>query len=125
VLAIETTKDNNGHRTQETVPPLDAALKLAVQTPYRGKDYAALATQILSNRAYVGKTVVICWNHEEIPQLAAALGVAPGPPKRKSSVFDMVYVIRYRLGSAVVSTSRYGSGLRLPSRSQQSASRSS
>jgi hypothetical protein len=39
---------------------------------------------------YVGKTVVICWNLEEIPQLAAALGVAPEPPKWKSSVFDVV-----------------------------------
>jgi len=112
VFATETTKDNNGQRTQETVAPLAAALKLAVQTPYHGKDYAALAKQILSNPAYVGKTVVICWNHEEIPQLAAALGVAPEPPKWKSSVFDVVYVIRYRLGSAVLSTSRYGSGSR-------------
>jgi len=72
------------------VRPVAAALKVAVQTPYRGKDYAAVAVQILSNSAYVGKTVVICWNLEEIPQLAAALGVAPEPPKWKSSVFDVV-----------------------------------
>ena len=107
VFATQTTKDDNGQRTQETVAPLAAALELPVQTPYHGKDYAALAKQILSNPAYAGKTVVICWNHEEIPQLAAALGVTPIPPKWKSSVFDVVYVISYRHGSVTLSTSRY------------------
>ena len=107
VFATQTTKDDNGQRTQETVAPLAAALGLAVQTPYHGKEFAALATRILSTPAYAGKTVVICWNHEEIPQLAAALGVPP-PPKWKGSVFDMVYVITYRHGSAALSTSRYG-----------------
>jgi hypothetical protein len=108
IFATETTKDDNGQRTQETVTPLAASLGLAVQTPYHGKDYAALAKWILSKRAYAGKTVVICWNHEEIPQLTAALGVTPAPRKWKSNVFDVVYLISYRGGSAVLSTSRYG-----------------
>jgi hypothetical protein len=108
VFATETTKDDNGQRTQETVAPLASALKLRVQTPYHGKDYAALAKLILSNPAYAGKTVVICWNHEDIPQLAAALGVAPAPPKWKASVFDAVYVISYRRGSTALAISRYG-----------------
>ena len=34
-------------------------------------DYVALAHLILADPAYAGKTVLICWNHEEIPQLAA------------------------------------------------------
>ena len=109
VFATQTTKDDNGQRTQETVAPLARALKLPAQTPYHGKDYAALAKQILSNPAYAGKTVLICWNHEYIPQLAAALGVTPEPPKWKGSVFDRVYVITYQDGRAVLTTSRYGS----------------
>jgi hypothetical protein len=108
VFATATTKDDNGQRTQETVAPLAAALKLRVQTPYHGKDYAALAKRILSNRAYAGKTVLICWNHEEIPQLAAALGAASAPSKWRGSVFDVVYVISYRRGSAALAISRYG-----------------
>lgn len=107
VFATKTTKDDDGQRTQETVAPLARALKLPVQTPYLGKHYAALATQILANPAYAGKTVLICWNHEEIPQLAAALGVTPPPRKWKGSVFDQVYVISYQNGAAVLTTSRY------------------
>ena len=107
VFATLTTKHDTGQRTQETVTPLARALKLPVQAPYLGKDYAALAKLILTNPAYAGKTVLICWNHEEIPQLAAALGVTPEPPKWKGSVFDRVYVISYPGGTAALATSRY------------------
>jgi hypothetical protein len=109
VFATRTTKDDNGQRTQETVAPLARALKLPVQTSYLGKEYAQLAKLILSDPAYAGKTVLICWNHEEIPQLAATLGVTPEPPKWKGSVFDRVYVISYQDGTAVLATSRYDS----------------
>jgi hypothetical protein len=109
VFATQPTKHDNGQRTQETVAPLARALKLPVLTPYLGKDFAALAKLILGTPAYAGKTVLICWNHEEIPQLAAALGVTPEPPKWKGSVFDQVYVISYHDGKAALATSRYDS----------------
>jgi hypothetical protein len=109
VFATQTTKHDDGQRTQETVAPLAKALKLTVQTPYLGKDYAAVAKLILANPAYAGKTVIICWNHEVIPQLVAALGVTPEPSKWKSSVFDLVYVISYHDGKATLVTSRYDS----------------
>jgi len=102
VFATMTTKDDNGQRTQETMAPLAKALNLSVQTPFHGKDYAALAKLILGNPAYAGKTVVICWNHEELPQLAAALGVTPEPPKWSGRVFDQAYIITYRDGTATL-----------------------
>lgn len=109
VFATRTTKDGNGQRTQETVAPLARVLRLPVQTPFLGRDYAALASLILADPAYAGKAILICWNHEEIPQLAAALGVTPEPPKWKQSVFDRVYVISYHDGEVALATSRYGS----------------
>jgi hypothetical protein len=108
VFATRTTRDANGQRTQETVAPLAKALKLPVLTPFLGKNFAELAKAILANPAYAGKTVLICWNHEEIPQLAAALGVTPQPPKWKTRVFDQVYVITYHKGRVVMAVSRYG-----------------
>jgi len=107
IFATQTTKDDNGQRTQETVAPLAAALRLSVQTPYHGKDYAELAKLILSTAKYAGKTVMVCWNHETIPELAAALGVNPMPPKWRGSVFDSVYVISYKNGRATLTTSSY------------------
>ena len=107
IFATGTTKDGDGVRTQETVTPLARALKLPVQTPYLGRDYAALAKSILSNPAFSGKTIVICWNHEEIPQLVAALGISPAPAKWKGSVFDQVYVITYGAKKVKLTTTRY------------------
>ena len=107
VFASQTTKHDNGQRSQETVAPLAKALKLQVQTPFRSNGYAALAKLILGNPAYAGKTVLICWTHEEIPKLAAALGVKPRPPKWKDSVFDRVYVISYGDGKPSLATFHY------------------
>jgi hypothetical protein len=107
VFASQTTKHGNGQRSQETVAPLAKALKLSVQTPFRSNGYAALAKAILANPAYAGKTVLICWTHEEIPELAAALGVNPRPKKWKDTVFDKVYVISYQNGNATLASYRY------------------
>ena len=96
LFATQTTKDGDGQRTQETVAPAAAALKLRVQTPFVGKDYTQLAKVILGNKAYAGKTVLICWNHDELPALAAELGVSPQPPDWKAKEYDQVYVITFR-----------------------------
>ncbi|HEY9519800.1 MAG TPA: hypothetical protein VIQ98_11070 [Gemmatimonadales bacterium] len=96
IFATQTTKDGDGQRTQETVAPAAAALKLRVQTPYLGKDYQQLAKLILGNPAYAGKTVLICWNHDVLPELAAELGVSPTPPAWKAKEYDQVYVISFR-----------------------------
>jgi hypothetical protein len=108
IFATETTKDDNGQRTQETVAPLARALRLPVLTPYHSKDYDMLAKRVLSDPSLTGKTVVVCWNHEWLPQLAAALGVNPEPAKWKGKVYDLVYVITYKDRHAVLTTTRYG-----------------
>jgi hypothetical protein len=109
IFATETTKDDFGQRTQETVAPLANVLRLPVLAPYHAKDYARLAERVLTDPSLTGKTVVICWTHEWLPQLAAALGVAPEPPKWKGKVYDLVYVITYKGRHAVLTTTRYGS----------------
>jgi hypothetical protein len=108
IFATETTKDNNGQRTQETVAPLATTLRLRVLTPYHSKDYDKLAKRVLSDPSLAGKTVVVCWNHEWLPQLAAALGVTPEPTKWKGKVYDLVYVITYKNHHGVLTTTRYG-----------------
>jgi len=109
IFATKTAKDGNGQRTQETVAPLSRRLGVPVQTPFRTKDYASLAKLIFGNTTYAGKTVLICWNHEKIPQLAKALGVRPEPPKWEDDVYDRVYVIAYPHGKAALKALHYGS----------------
>src|SRR5207249_893800 len=91
LYATRTTKHGHGQRTQETIAPLAKQLHLPVEAPFLSEEYAKLAKSILSNPKYHGKTVLICWTHEFIPQLSAALGVQPQPPKWKDTVYDRVY----------------------------------
>jgi broad specificity phosphatase PhoE len=109
IFATKTTKDDDGQRTQETVAPAAASLKLAVQTPFVGKDYKQLVKLILGNPAYAGKTVVICWNHDVISELAAELGAAQ-PPPWKGKEYDQVYVITWRGRTAVVTVMKQNLG---------------
>jgi hypothetical protein len=69
-------------------------------TPYVAENYSALANYILNNRRYRGKTIVICWSHEYIAQLAAALRVSPAPPPWNNNAFDRAYVIKYSVERA-------------------------
>lgn len=108
LFAPRPTRDGNGQRSLETLTPLATALKLDVQTPYRPAEYAVFARWILRNAAYSGKTVVIAWTHDEIPDLVAELGAKPKPPRWKSKVFDRVYLITYRDGKAELGETRYG-----------------
>ena len=85
------------------IAPAAAALKLRVQTPFVGKDYKQLAKLILENPAYAGKTVLICWNHDVLPELAAELGVSPTPPAWKGKEYDQVYVISFQGKAAKLS----------------------
>jgi len=108
IFATQMTNDGNGRRTQETVAPLANLLRQTVQTPYHAKDYVKLARRVLNDPTLAGKTVVVCWNHEWLPQLAAAFGVSPQPPKWKNKVYDQVYVITFRDRRALLTTTRYG-----------------
>ena len=95
VFATRTTNDGFGQRTQETVTPLAQHLHLPVQTPFLSRQYAALAGLILRTPGYAGKTVLVCWTHSSLPQLAGALGVRPRPHNWKDTVYDQGYVITY------------------------------
>ena len=95
LFATATNRHDGGVRTQETIAPLAASLKLKVRTPYLGQDYEKLARAILNDAALAGKTVVICWRHEELAALAGALGVRPVPPDWKGGDYQSVWIVRY------------------------------
>jgi hypothetical protein len=87
-------------RTLETITPLSTYLKVLPDAHYAKWDYADLAQEVLTNLKYQKKTVLICWDHEYIPRMAAALGVYPEPPPWPENVFDRVWIITYRAGQA-------------------------
>ena len=100
LYATRITKHDHSHRTGETLGPLSQDLRLPVNTAFDSDNFILLATFVLKNPAYRGKTVIICWTHHDIAQLAAALGVRPEPPAWKNKTFDRLWLIAYASGEA-------------------------
>ena len=102
LYATHVTKHDHSERTGETLAPLAKQLGLPVQATYETGLYSLLARDILANADYRGKTVVVCWTHHNIADLAGALGAEPKPPPWKEKVFDRLYVITCVDGACVV-----------------------
>jgi hypothetical protein len=102
LYATRLTKTDRSYRTGETLAPLSQTLGAHVNTLYGSDDYAALARSVLLDRRYQGKTVVICWTHHNLAELAGAFGVRPKPPAWKDKVFDRLWLIRFENGRATL-----------------------
>jgi hypothetical protein len=85
----------HSHRPVETVAPLARRLKLDIDTRYKDEDFAKLAHATFHDPKYTGKTVLICWHHGDLPQLARRLKAADAPGAWKGHVFDRVWEITY------------------------------
>ena len=59
-------------RTRQTMAPLAAALKMEIQVRDR-ESGADLAAELL--KAHRGESILICWHHDRMKQVAKALGV--------------------------------------------------
>jgi hypothetical protein len=100
IFAAAASKRSN--RSAETVAPLARQLKLRVDTRFANQQYAELAALLLSDPRYEGKTVLVCWHHGTLPELAKGLGAPAAPEKWKDSVFNRVWVVSYAGGRAAL-----------------------
>jgi hypothetical protein len=87
----------NSNRPIETITPLSQALGLPIGHDIADKDYAMLATELLSGK-YAGKVVLVAWHHGSLPGFARALGAKPPYDPWPETQFDRVWRIDYRGG---------------------------
>ena len=93
IIATKASKHSN--RPVETVTPLAKALKLEIDSRFVNDDYTKLTEEVYTKPKYEGKTVLICWHHGNIPELATVLGATGVPDKWKDHVFDRVWVLTF------------------------------
>lgn len=103
LYATRVTKYDHSRRTGETLSPLSENLGLPVNASFDSDSYSLLARRVLNDPAYRGKTVIVCWTHHNIAQLAGALGVRPQPAPWKDKTFDRLWLIAYHEGQAELS----------------------
>jgi phosphohistidine phosphatase SixA len=95
LFATRITSVTHSRRPLETLEPLAQRLNLGIQTIFPAAEYKSLARQVLTNPALDGKTIVICWVHDYLPELALALGVKANALRWKANVFDRLWLITW------------------------------
>lgn len=84
---------NSSKRAIQTMTPTARALGLSLQTDFFKGDEEQIAEAILNDSSFDQKTVVICWTHSMLPDLAVALGARKSPAKWKGDTYDRFWVL--------------------------------
>ena len=99
-------------RPIQTVTPLANALNLPVIASFLRDDTNDLVAAVQYNRAYDGKMVLICWEHNAIPDIVSALARATGtssdvaaslPTGWDGSAFDRTWILNLSSDGKIVS----------------------
>ena len=86
-------------RPLETVTTLATSLGISVNSNYKKNDYQAMAQEILSKPEYFGKMVLICWEHNILPQVVDAFGYTAAPQSWPGSpYFNRTWVLDFTNG---------------------------
>lgn len=104
VYAMAPKGEDGTLRPIQTVIPLAQSLGLEIKKAYNKKHVAALVSEIMRDPAYEGRTVVVCWAHDGIPDIVEAFGWTGGPDKWPGPVFDRAWVIDFSGDRAVAFT---------------------
>jgi len=89
-------------RSVQTINPLAQTIRVEIDSGVSNKDYSVLAAKLLAGTTdYGGKTVLICWHHENIPDLAQGLRAANAPANWMDEVFDRIWILEYQSSGEV------------------------
>jgi hypothetical protein len=100
-VAIYAQAPKNGTasvRAVETIKPLAEALKLPINETYVRDDYRKLVAEIMARKDYDGHTVLICWEHKVILDIAKELDVENVPSNWPASTYDRTWIIKFAPG---------------------------
>ncbi|CBS91075.1 hypothetical protein [Azospirillum lipoferum] len=99
---VATAPSPHSVRPIETVTPISLIRALPLAHTIADDDVAQVPA-LLSGAPYTGATVLICWHHGKLPELALALG-APAdqvPKKWEGDDFHTVWILRYEADGSV------------------------
>lgn len=94
IFAQSPSTNHQSTRPVQTVSPLANALGIELIALYTQSHYADMVKEIKTNPAYDNQTVMICWSHQFLGDIAKAFGVSPAPTY-PSGIFDRLWVIDF------------------------------
>jgi len=95
LYATQPDQPDGSVRSIETLEPTAEALGLPIRDSYTKLAIAPLVAEVLNEPSLHQKTVVICWEHKRIPEIAKALGANDAPREWSGKVYDRLWVLRF------------------------------
>ena len=96
VPSVKMGKKTGIARMYQTIVPFAVKYNLQIDTKFDVDGEEALAQSILKKKG----TVLVVWEHNNIPVIAKALGVKQEKLKWKGSDFDSIWIITFKNGKA-------------------------
>jgi hypothetical protein len=93
--AVRPDRPDGSVRSIETLTPASHALGVKINAGFRKLEVSALVQEILKSSAFDGRTVVICWEHKRIPEIARTLGAKDAPEEWGGKVYDRLWYLRF------------------------------
>ncbi len=104
-----TAPTDHSNRSYLTIEPLASQLGLKINNHFNNtdQDIAALVKHLLSEPHLNNSNILVCWHHERLLEMAAALGALSGtlPTDWSPDIFGRVIVLTYGSSGAVVNSS--------------------
>jgi hypothetical protein len=91
LFAAEAEKATSSERPVETITPLSAKLGLKINTTWKKKQWSEMTDAALEAKG----VALICWQHDDIPNIANKLLGKDVAPKWPGDRFDMVWLLTY------------------------------
>lgn len=92
IFAAQSSFDSS--RPYETVDPLCLALSFEADVIFKDNEYEKVAKLLLSGE-YAEEYILICWHHENIPNLVQCLGVTNAPDLWASDEYARKWIVEY------------------------------
>lgn len=96
IYAQSAPKTDSSVRPIETVTPLALNLKMVINNHYGRDEYRKMIDEIKNNPNYNGKLVLICWEHEVIPEIARAFGTSQSPSRWAGDTYDRCWLLGFQ-----------------------------
>lgn len=88
-------------RAIQTMEPAARALKIESDQRFTRDEITELKRAVFGSAAFVGRTVVICWEHDAIPEMLKAFGWKRGPDHWPGKNYDRLWILDFKDGVPV------------------------
>jgi hypothetical protein len=101
IFSARPSKAGGSIRSVETMVPTGKALGITIDTRFTKDDVSTLVQAVLTDSAFDGRTVLVCWEHKKIPDIARAFGWSGAPSRWDDATFDRLWILDFASGRPV------------------------